>query len=145
MRGCSVRHLSSSPTSQLTHGEALHPIFYLVPLSSGGINIALNSVPAADNYLLHFDSTHSIMCATPQAFSIIDTGSSNLFARILQASYIGGGPNPTYRYAATIGPSSDIVRTWRLNTAAVLSGRFVRRRGRVTGTYSPTPTWVVMS
>ena len=63
--GCSVHHLSPYPTFPLTQRQAPHHIFNFLPLSSGGINIASNLVPAADNYFLPFlNSTHRIMYAS---------------------------------------------------------------------------------
>ncbi|KAH9031160.1 hypothetical protein EDB85DRAFT_1891277 [Lactarius pseudohatsudake] len=100
-----------------------------VPSSTGGLNIALNSVPAGDDYfLLVLNSTHGIMYATSQPFSIVDSGSSNSSVQPIASKptvTVSGGPNPTAQFAATFGSSSGAVRAWHPKPAAVLSACFI--------------------
>jgi hypothetical protein len=100
-----------------------------IPSSSGGINLALSSVPVADDYFLLFlNSTHGIMYGTSLTFSIVDSTSSNSSAQSIPSKptvTITGGPNPTAQFAATFGATSGAVHAWRPNTAAVLSACFV--------------------
>jgi hypothetical protein len=100
-----------------------------IPSSSGGINLALDSVPAADDYFLLFiNSTHGMMYGTSPMFSIVDSGSSNSSAQPIPLKptvTVSGGPNPTAQFVATFGSSSGAVRAWRPDAAAVLSACFI--------------------
>ncbi|KAF8268482.1 hypothetical protein EI94DRAFT_1771571 [Lactarius quietus] len=100
-----------------------------IPASSGGINLALSSVPVADDYFLLFlNSTHGIMYGTSLAFSIVNPGAGNTSVKPIPSKptvTITGGPNPTAQFVATFGASSGAERAWRPNTAAVLSACFV--------------------
>jgi len=68
------------------------------------------------------------MYATSQAFSIVDSGSSNSSVEPIASKptvTLSGGPNPTAQFAATFGSSSGAVRAWHPKPAAVLSACFI--------------------
>jgi len=100
-----------------------------VPAASGGINLALNSVPPGDDYFLLFvNSTHGLMYGTSQQFSITSSGSGNTSAQPISKKptvTISGGPNPTAQFAATFGATSGAVQARRPNAVAVLSACFL--------------------
>ena len=119
-----------SPTSVTS---AFRLIFFFslspVPAASGGINLALNSVPPGDDYFLLFvNSTHGLMYGTSQQFSITSSGSGNTSAQPIPKKptvTISGGPNPTAQFAATFGATSGAVQARRPNAVAVLSACFL--------------------
>ncbi|KAH8979423.1 hypothetical protein EDB86DRAFT_3088950 [Lactarius hatsudake] len=77
-----------------------------VPSSSGGLNIALNSVPAGDDYfLLVLNSTH---WHHPLASKPTVT--------------LSGGPNPTAQFAATFGSSSGALLSACFISLAMFAG-----------------------
>ncbi|KAN0130568.1 hypothetical protein V8E53_009820 [Lactarius tabidus] len=100
-----------------------------IPAASGGINLALNSVPPGDDYFLLFvNSTHGVMYGTSPQFSITSAGSGNASTQLIAKQptvTISGGPNPTAQFAATFGATSGAVHARRPNTAAVLSACFL--------------------
>jgi hypothetical protein len=100
-----------------------------VPAASGGINLALDSIPPGDDYFLLFvNSTHGVMYATSPQFSIISSGSGNTSAQPIPKKptvTISGAPNPTAQFVATFGATSGAVHARRPNTVAVLSACFL--------------------
>ncbi|KAI0260432.1 hypothetical protein BC834DRAFT_900613 [Gloeopeniophorella convolvens] len=97
-----------------------------VPSSTNGINIAISSVPTGNDwFLLFLNSTHGVMYANSQSFSIVDSGSSNSTAQPLSSRptvTVSGGPNPTAPFATTFPPSANGVVAWRPSPTAFLSG-----------------------
>jgi hypothetical protein len=96
-----------------------------VPSASGGINIALNNVPAGDKwFFLFINSTHGGLYANSQSFSIVNTATSNNSTGQQLASKptltVSGGPNPTAQFATTF-PATNGVYAWRPTPTALLS------------------------
>ncbi|KAI9511918.1 hypothetical protein F5148DRAFT_1167447 [Russula earlei] len=98
-----------------------------VSSSSGGINIALNSVPPGDDYFFLFiNSVHGLMYANSQMFSIANsgTGNSSTVPQPLPSKptvTVSGGLNPTAQFATTFPVLANGVRPWRPSHAALLS------------------------
>jgi hypothetical protein len=97
----------------------------LVPSASGAINIALNNVPADDQwFFLLINSTHGGLYANSQSFSIVSATTSNNSTGQHLASKptvtVSGGPNPTAQFATTF-PATSGVRAWRPTPTALLS------------------------
>ncbi|KAI0315504.1 hypothetical protein OF83DRAFT_1131854 [Amylostereum chailletii] len=79
-----------------------------VPATTGTINLALDSVPPADDYFLLFlNSTHGVMYGNSPKFSILAASAA---AAVVNGSAadatkptitLSGGPNPTAAFATT--------------------------------------------
>ncbi|KAI0248862.1 hypothetical protein BJV78DRAFT_1156187 [Lactifluus subvellereus] len=110
---------------ELTRMSTEGLIFVARDISSsiGGINIALNGVPAGNDYfLLLLNSTHGGLYANSQVFSITNSGSGNSTARLASKPTvtISGGPNPTAQFATTFAQVNG-VNAWRPTPTALLS------------------------
>ncbi|KAI0772328.1 hypothetical protein BD413DRAFT_474321, partial [Trametes elegans] len=80
------------------------------PLSTGAVNILIQDVPAGDDYyLLFLNSTHGVMYASSQRFSIGDSGNGTSGSAVSSAATVtvSGGPNPTKAFATTFPPSAN--------------------------------------
>jgi len=103
-----------------------------VPSNAPSLPITLTDVPAADDYFLLFiNSTHGVMYAMSQRFSILSAGQTSNSStsqpqagkgqQLLATVSVSGSPNPTSSFAYTFAPSSGAREAWALcGTAAAL-------------------------
>ncbi|ETW75652.1 hypothetical protein HETIRDRAFT_330027, partial [Heterobasidion irregulare TC 32-1] len=84
----------------------------------GTVNLAIQSVPEADDYFLFFlNSTHGVMYGNSLPFSITSSSSGSSSPNIDATKptvTISGGPNPTAAWATTFPPSANGVRALKL-------------------------------
>ncbi|KAI0659490.1 hypothetical protein C8Q70DRAFT_915027 [Cubamyces menziesii] len=89
------------------------------PSSTGSLNLLIQDIPAADDYyLLFLNSTHGVMYASSQRFSIVDANNGSAPASPAAGAptvTVSGGPNPTAVFATTFPPSANGVGApaWR--------------------------------
>ncbi|KAF8882862.1 hypothetical protein BD779DRAFT_1647965 [Infundibulicybe gibba] len=78
-----------------------------VPSTSGSLNVQIQDVPAGDDYFLIFlDSTHGVMYATSQRFSILPasstpTGTAKSPDGKVATVTVSGKPDPTVAFVTT--------------------------------------------
>ncbi|KAL7278792.1 hypothetical protein PYCCODRAFT_1413813 [Trametes coccinea BRFM310] len=80
--------------------------------STGALNLYIQDIPAGDDYyLLFLNSTHGVMYASSQRFSIADAGNSSATPASPAAGAatvtVSGAPNPTAVFATTFPPSAN--------------------------------------
>ncbi|KAH9990707.1 hypothetical protein BJV77DRAFT_947082, partial [Russula vinacea] len=94
-----------------------------IPTTSGGINIQLNSVPPGDDYFfLLLNSTHGLMYANSQKFSIGSSGNATVKPLPSKPTVTAnGGPNPTLPFATTFALLNNGVRPWHPSPATLVS------------------------
>ncbi|EMD34991.1 hypothetical protein CERSUDRAFT_85741 [Gelatoporia subvermispora B] len=81
-----------------------------VPATLSSVNVFLQDLPTGDDYyLLFLNSTHGLMYATSQKFSIIASANSSTPAAITSAPTVtvSGSPNPLQAFATTFPPSAN--------------------------------------
>ncbi|OCH86592.1 hypothetical protein OBBRIDRAFT_797049 [Obba rivulosa] len=89
-----------------------------VPSTLSTINVFLQDVPTGnDYYLLFLNSTHGLMYATSQKFSIVASANASTPAAATGAPTVtvSGAPNPLQAFATTFPPSANGVASpaWR--------------------------------
>ncbi|KAJ7929380.1 hypothetical protein B0H13DRAFT_1965087 [Mycena leptocephala] len=80
--------------------------------SQKSINILLQDVPPGDDYFLLFlNSTHGVMHATSQRFSVLPAGSSSNSSSATNPKAatvtVSGAPNPTQAFATTFALAAN--------------------------------------
>ncbi|KAI0052328.1 hypothetical protein FA95DRAFT_1592839 [Auriscalpium vulgare] len=88
-----------------------------VPSTIKTVNVAFQSLPAADDYFLLFlNSTHGVVYGNSQQFSILQSIPSNATAPQPDANQptvtVSGGPNPTAAFVTTFPPSANGAAGW---------------------------------
>lgn len=130
-------HLAFTPLPVLTSFRSFLPCHILllpsiplprfksaVPSNLGSFNLALQGLPAADDYyLLFINSTHGVLYGNSYAFSIVDSA-TNASAPSLDSTKptvsVSGGPNPTAVFATTFPASENsAVSAYVMGTGAV--------------------------
>ena len=78
--------------------------------STGSLNVAIQDVPAGDDYyLLFIDSVHGVMYGTSSRFAVADSanGTTPTAASGAATVTISGGPNPTVGFATTFTATAN--------------------------------------